>query len=485
MILNKIRVSAIALAVATSCIFSANVYAAEANPLLAAAAEGQTPSLAPMLKNVIPAVVNISVKGKKDVAPMFNIPKEFRFMFPDLDRGTRQREFQALGSGVIIDSKKGYVVTNHHVIEDADEIRIALSDGREYDAKKIGSDPHTDLALLQLKKFDNLTAIKLADSDELEVGDFAIAIGYPLGLGQTVTSGIVSALGRTGLNIENIENFIQTDAAINSGNSGGALIDSRGAFIGMNTAIISRTGGNHGIGFAIPSEMVKNVAMELIKTGRVKRGFLGVNIKDVDSEVSGIYGDITGALIVGMQANSPAQRAGLAVWDVVTEVNGKKIKNAADLRNTIGTMSPQQKITLTIVRSVMKGGKNSTETKQISLVLAEQPQASQQSYNVEPSSVKDSGGLFDGLRVENLSKDIRQNYRIPDDINGVIVSDIARDSKASNAGFQKGDVIAQIENVQIKSIADFQNAIKTFNGKTKRILAYNVISGEVKTIIAK
>ena len=177
MILNKIRVSAIALAVATSCIFSANVYAAEANPLLAAAAEGQTPSLAPMLKNVIPAVVNISVKGKKDVSPMFNIPKEFRFMFPDLDRGTRQREFQALGSGVIIDSKKGYVVTNHHVIEDADEIRIALSDGREFDAKKIGSDPHTDLALLQLKKFDNLTALKLADSDELEVGDFAIAIG--------------------------------------------------------------------------------------------------------------------------------------------------------------------------------------------------------------------------------------------------------------------------------------------------------------------
>ena len=276
MILNKIRVSAIALAVATSCIFSANVYAAEANPLLAAAAEGQTPSLAPMLKNVIPAVVNISVKGKKDVAPMFNIPKEFRFMFPDLDRGTRQREFQALGSGVIIDSKKGYVVTNHHVIEDADEIRIALSDGREYDAKKIGSDPHTDLALLQLKKFDNLTAIKLADSDELEVGDFAIAIGNPFGLGQTVTSGIVSALGRTGLNIENIENFIQTDAAINSGNSGGALVNLKGELIGINTAILGPNGGNIGIGFSIPSNMVKTVVDQIQKYGEVRRGQLGV-----------------------------------------------------------------------------------------------------------------------------------------------------------------------------------------------------------------
>ncbi len=435
------------------------------------------------IKNATKAVVNIMTEKKvgAEANPFFNDPffqQFFGNMIP------QDRLQGGIGSGVII-SSDGYIVTNSHVVRGADKIYVTLpGDSKRYNAKLVGEDTQSDIAVIRIDK-KNLPVLPFADSTKYAVGDVVFAIGNPFGVGESVTQGIISALNKTGFGISSYENFIQTDASINPGNSGGALIDSRGAFIGMNTAIISRTGGNHGIGFAIPSEMVKNVAMELIKTGRVKRGFLGVNIKDVDSEVSGIYGDITGALIVGMQANSPAQRAGLAVWDVVTEVNGKKIKNAADLRNTIGAMSPQQKITLTIVRSVMKGGKNSTETKQISLVLAEQPQASQQSYNVEPSSVKDSGGLFDGLRVENLSKDIRQNYRIPDDINGVIVSDIARDSKASNAGFQKGDVIAQIENVQIKSIADFQNAIKTFNGKTKRILAYNVISGEVKTIIAK
>ena len=223
----KLSAAAIALAGLTLVASSVNTaFAADARPLISAMENAQgEPSLAPMLKNVIPAVGNISVKGTKQVTPMFDIPEEFHFMFPQFNNQNRQREFRALGSGVIIDAKEGYIVTNHHVVDDASEIRVALSDGREYDAKKIGSDPHTDLALLKLKDFENLTALPFEANGNMEVGDFVVAIGNPFGLGQTVTSGIVSALGRTGLNIENIENFIQTDAAINSGNSGGALVN--------------------------------------------------------------------------------------------------------------------------------------------------------------------------------------------------------------------------------------------------------------------
>lgn len=274
----KLSAAAIALAGLTLVASSVNTaFAADARPLISAMenAKGE-PSLAPMLKNVIPAVVNISVKGTKQVSNMFDIPEEFRFMFPQFNQPNRQREFRALGSGVIIDAKDGYIVTNHHVVEDASEIRVALSDGREFSAKKIGSDPHTDLALLKLNEFDNLTALPFESSGSMEVGDFVVAIGNPFGLGQTVTSGIISALGRTGLNIENIENFIQTDAAINSGNSGGALVNLRGELVGINTAILGPNGGNIGIGFAIPVDMVKTVIDQLKNYGEVRRGTLGV-----------------------------------------------------------------------------------------------------------------------------------------------------------------------------------------------------------------
>ncbi|MGN0902262.1 MAG: trypsin-like peptidase domain-containing protein, partial [Succinivibrio sp.] len=258
------------------------------------AATGQLPSLAPMLKKVLPSVVNISVKGKKDVQG-FQLPEEFRFMFPGMgdafgNGAPKKREFRALGSGVIIDAGEGLVVSNNHVVADADKIRVQLSDGREFDAKLVGSDPHTDLALLKLEKFKDLTAIEIADSDTIEVGDFAVAVGNPYGLGQTVTSGIVSALGRTGLNIENIENFIQTDAAINSGNSGGALVNLRGQLIGINTAIMAPSGGNIGIGFAIQSNMVKTVTSQLLKYGSVKRGMLGVTGSELNADLADSFG---------------------------------------------------------------------------------------------------------------------------------------------------------------------------------------------------
>ena len=242
------------------------------------------------------------------------------------------------------------MVTNHHVIEDADEIRIALSDGREFDAKKIGSDPHTDLALLQLKKFDNLTALKLADSDELEVGDFAIAIGNPFGLGQTITSGIVSALGRTGLNIENIENFIQTDAAINSGNSGGALVNLKGELIGINTAILGPNGGNIGIGFSIPSNMVKTVVDQIQKYGEVRRGQLGVTGTELTSELAKNFGydHNGGAFVNEVLKGGAADKAGVKSGDIITSVNGKRISSFGELRAKIATIGAGNKVTLGI-----------------------------------------------------------------------------------------------------------------------------------------
>ena len=248
---------------------------------------GQTmPSLAPMLEQVTPGVVLISVRGTHEVEQ--RVPDAFKFFFgnPRQNQGQqKERQFRGLGSGVILDADKGYIVTNSHVINDADEIQITLKDGRQLEAKKIGGDEASDIALLQIDA-DDLIAVKVADSDRIRVGDFAVAIGSPFGLGQTVTSGIVSALGRSGLNIENYEDFIQTDAAINSGNSGGALINLRGELIGINTAILGPNGGNVGIGFAIPSNMVQNLVNQIIEFGEVRRGVLGVAGRSVNSEIA-------------------------------------------------------------------------------------------------------------------------------------------------------------------------------------------------------
>ena len=433
------------------------------------------------IKNATKAVVNITTERKVGGGNSpFNDPF-FQQFFGDMVPQDRLQG--GIGSGVIIASN-GYIVTNSHVIKGADKIHVTLpGDTKKYPAKLIGEDSQSDIAVRKIER-NNLPILPFAESSRYAVGDVVFAIGNPFGVGESVTQGIISALNKNGFGISNYENFIQTDASINPGNSGGALIDSRGAFIGMNTAIISRTGGNHGIGFAIPSEMVKSVATELIKSGKVRRGFLGVSIKDLDSDIASTYGDAQGALIVGMQANSPAQKAGLAVWDLITAVNGKPIKSAAELRNLIGSIPPNQSITLTLLRNNMKGDKASLETKQIKLVLAEQPQSST-TIN-QPSKVAPSGGsAFDGLSIDNLTGQVRQVYRVPNDINGALVSNVMQNSKAQELGFQKGDVISQVENMPIKNVADFQNALQAYNGKPKRILIYNIVNNEVKTIVAQ
>src|SRR5690554_316263 len=306
----------------------------------AATDERGVPTLAPMLEEVTPAVVNISVQGKRVTRQ--RLPEAFRFFFgPNAPREeVREQPFQGLGSGVIIDAESGYVVTNNHVINDATDITVTLKDGRQFAATVLGRDEESDIALLQLENPRNLTEVAIGNSDQLRVGDFVVAIGNPFGLGQTVTSGIVSALGRSGLGIEEIENFIQTDAAINSGNSGGALVTLDGELIGINTAILGPNDGNIGIGFAIPSDMMTNLVAQLIEFGEVRRGVLGVRGNDLTHDIAKAL-DLKanqGAFIAEVIADGPAERAGLKSGDVITEVNGEQIRTFADLSARVGTL---------------------------------------------------------------------------------------------------------------------------------------------------
>lgn len=443
--IKQLKVSALALALSTALIaVSAPTYAADARPLIDAMQNAQgEPSLAPMLKHVIPGVVNISVKGTKQVNNMLNIPEEFRFMFPQLNQ-SRQRTFKALGSGVIIDADKGYVVTNDHVVDDADEIRIALSDGREFDAKKIGSDPHTDLALLELQDFDNLTEVKMAQSSTMEVGDFVVAIGNPFGLGQTVTSGIISALGRSGLNIENIENFIQTDAAINSGNSGGALVNLKGELIGINTAILGPNGGNIGIGFAIPSDMVKTVVHQLLEYGEVRRGMLGVTGTELTQDLAKGFGypHGNGAFVNEVLSGGAAEKAGLKPGDIISKVNGKSISSFAELRAIIATLGSGKEVKLTVFRD----GRDIELTATL-----------QDPEEVSSTDASDILPIFEGATLSNH------------DGGGVAIVSVKKNSMADRYNLREGDVIIGFNRSEIRNIADLKKMVSETKNRTKAL----------------
>ncbi len=403
------------------------------------------PSLAPMLEKVTPGVVLISVRGTHEVNQ--RVPEAFKFFFGNPRQGQQQeREFRGLGSGVILDADKGYIVTNSHVINDADEIQITLKDGRQLDAKKIGGDEASDIALLQIDA-DDLVEVKMADSDTLRVGDFAVAIGSPFGLGQTVTSGIVSALGRSGLNIENYEDFIQTDAAINSGNSGGALINLRGELIGINTAILGPNGGNVGIGFAIPSNMVKNLVNQIIEFGEVRRGVLGVAGRSVTSEIAkAMELDINqGAFVEQVTKDSAADEAGIRAGDVITEVNGKTIKTFNELRGKIGSIGAGKTVKITVIR---KDGKE----KEYKVTLKKSENA-----NVEAASLH---RMLDGATLENN-----------DQGNGIIVAEVAENSPAASIGLRKGDVINGINRQRINNLGELRNYLSDRKG----VFALNIL----------
>ena len=451
--LKKIRTATAIIALSSAAVFSTINTANASAPILGdLLAKGNTPSLAPMLKQVLPGVVNISVKGKKDVQG-FSIPDEFKFMFPGMgdafgfgDGRTQQREFRALGSGVIINAAESLVVTNNHVIDGADEIKVQLSDSREFNAKLIGRDSHTDLALLKLENAKNLTQIDMADSDELEVGDFAIAIGNPYGLGQTVTSGIVSALGRTGLNIENIENFIQADAAINSGNSGGALIDLSGKLIGINTAIMAPSGGNIGIGFAIPANMVKTVTAQILKYGEVKRGLLGVQGTELNADLANSFGydQSTGAFVNEVIKDSGADKAGIKSGDIITAINGKKVKSFAALRAEIATQRAGNEITVTVFRD----GKYQDIKVKLSSD-ATQKVSAKDSQEISPA--------FAGASFANSEK------------GGVEVTDVVKGSVASMFGLRKGDIIIGVNRTDVNTLHDLKTTLEKEKGKISAI----------------
>jgi len=443
---TRLMLSAIAISVGLSF---GSTTAQAALPLVMNGQE--MPTLAPVLEGVTPAVVNISVSGKKVTKQA--IPEQFRFFFgPDLPPDQIQEQpFQALGSGVIIDSDKGYVITNFHVIQEADEIKVTLKDGREFTAKKIGEDQQSDIALLQIKAKD-LSQVKLANSDQLRVGDFAIAIGNPFGLGQTVTSGIVSALGRSGLNIENLENFIQTDAAINSGNSGGALINLRGELIGINTAILGPNGGNIGIGFAIPSNMVKDLTDQIIKYGEVRRGVLGVMGGELTTDLAKAFGydKQNGAFVSQVMPGSAADNAGIKAGDIIVSINDNPVRSFGELRAKVATMGAGKVVNLGIIRD----GK--AQTVQVTLKQSDEM----------TTPVKSIHPALEGAKLENTKKGQQPQ--------GVEVAEVAPKSPAAAIGLRKGDVIAGINRLRVNNMNDFSKAIK---GRTD-VLALNIIRGD-------
>ncbi len=390
------------------------------------------PSLAPMVKRVSPAVVNIATKGTvQEQNPLLNDPFFRRFF--DVPNTPQRRQFQSAGSGVIVDAKQGYIVTNAHVIENATEITVTLLDNRSLTAKVVGKDEGSDVAVLQVQAA-NLTAIPIADSDKTEVGDFVVAIGNPFGLGHTVTSGIVSALGRSGINPEGYEDFIQTDASINPGNSGGALVNLNGQLVGINSAILSRTGGNIGIGFAIPANMMKTVMNQLVKHGEVRRGVLGVNIQTLTPDIAesmGAAGNTQGALVSQVVEGSAAEKAGIKAGDIVTAVNGKPVKDAAGLRNTIGLLSIGERVDIALLRD----GK----PRRVTAVIGER----------DASAEAEAAGLHRGLEGADLA-DAQGG--------GVLIRTVAEGSPAAQRGLRANDVITGVGRTRVANLAEFRRA---------------------------
>ncbi|HSN17450.1 MAG TPA: DegQ family serine endoprotease [Gammaproteobacteria bacterium] len=428
---------ALAAALAAVSVFSPLAFAHTPPP----AVNGQAvPSLAPIIKRVSPAVVNVSTRGHVRVRqnPMFNDPF-FQQFFGQQGGQPVERKFQSLGSGVIVDAAKGYILTNNHVVENADKITVTLYDNRTFDAKVVGKDPDTDVAVLKLEgKFDDLTGITLADSDKLQVGDYVVAIGNPFGLNHTVTAGIVSALGRDGIEDGKFENFIQTDASINPGNSGGALIDLNGDLVGINTAILSGGGGNIGIGFAIPINMARTVMEQIIKYGKVERGVLGVTIQTLTPELArGLHINSTsGVLVSQVQPGSAAEKAGIKAGDVITSINGETVTTNTQLSSTIGVMRVGSPLTIGILR----GGKSMTVNATIGKATGEE----------------EGGGASDanlhGLTVSNLDK----NSPLYGKVRGVVITAVDPDSEAADAGLRAGDLIVAVSQQPVNSVAELR-----------------------------
>jgi len=401
------------------------------------------PSLAPMLEKVIPGVVNIATEGKKQAATQANPFMDdpiFKHFFK-MPQQPQKRRSKSQGSGVIIDAEKGYIITNNHVIRNADKITVTLRNGKQYTAKVIGKDKESDIAIIQIKA-QGLTAVPMADSDKLRVGDYVVAIGNPFGLGQTVTSGIVSALGRSGLGIESYEDFIQTDASINPGNSGGALVNLHGQLIGINTAILSGSGANIGIGFAIPVNMARKIMQQLVQHGKIRRGRLGVYIQDLTPDLARAFNieHQPGAVVARVSPGSSAEKAGIREGDIIVSLNEKTIKHASDLRNIVGMLPIGEKIKLGVIRK----GKKRMITAYIG-----KPQAKKKNANTLHKRL-------DGAVLGELE----DNHPLFGKVDGVVILTIKPGSPAWSAGLRKNDIITSVNQVRIKNLKGMKKAIK-------------------------
>jgi Do/DeqQ family serine protease len=449
----RLKFTAAALAVAAlswpAAVITGPVYAAV--PVVSDAAP--MPSLAPMVKRVSPSVVNIATKGTIKEKPGQRNPLMDDPFFRRFFDEPHERKFQSAGSGVIIDAKNGYIITNHHVVENASDITVTLLDNRSFTAKVIGTDEGADIAVLQVKQ-PNLIAMTMGDSAKLEVGDYVVAIGNPFGLSHTVTAGIVSALGRTGINPDGYEDFIQTDASINPGNSGGALVNLRGELVGINSAILSGSGGNIGIGFAIPVNLVKSVMDQLIKFGQVKRGVLGVNLYPVSSDIAKEFGvaESTGALVAGVAQGSAAERAGVKTGDIITSINGVTKKDPGELRYAIGLLHVGDKVDIGLLRD----GKPRTVT----AIIAERSE-------VETANALDINKGLEGAELADAP-----------DGGGVLVKTLQEGSPAAQAGLRANDLIVGVGRTPVTNTKAFRDAAK---GAT--VLVLNVRRGSNALLI--
>jgi len=405
-------------------------------------------SLAPLVEEVSPAVVNIRVSQTVTRRNSFG-DDAFRRFFGLPDGGGGSREIASAGSGVIVDAERGYILTNHHVVGDADAIQISLIDGSVHDAEIVGSDPATDIAVIKVDA-EGLTEMSIGDSTSARVGDFVIAIGNPFGLGHTVTSGIISALGRSGISRDGYEAFIQTDASINPGNSGGALVNMNGELIGINSAIISRSGGNVGIGFAVPTEIASSIMNQILDFGEIRRGLLGVNIQTIDARAAEALGnDIeSGALITGIQSESAAEIAGLEVGDIIVEVNDKKVDGAPELRNRIGLLRPGEQVDIKYLRD-----------NKIHSAQTELGQAQSQMVLGEEIHSGLAGSVFAAATTSGE--------------NGIEINEVQEGSPAAQRGLRTGDLITHVNRLRVQDLQDLREVASRYD-----ILFLNVRRGD-------
>ncbi len=443
-------------------IFLDTAHAATAN------AEMPFTTFAPVVKRVVPAVVNISsskvVKDQGDEGNgIFNDPL-FRQFFgnraPQQEQPRSQRA-TSLGSGVVV-SPDGYIITNNHVVDGATDVKVSFADKEEYPAKVIGTDKYTDIAVLKINR-TGLTTLPFGNSTHAEVGDVVLAIGEPFGLGQTVTMGIISAKGRAGLGIERFEDFIQTDAAINRGNSGGALVDTHGELVGINTAILSgETGGNQGIGFAIPANLARNIMDQIMKNGKVTRGYMGILPQELTPDMAKAFG-AKGVAIAQVEPKSPAQAAGLKVGDVITAVNGSPVEDVNSFRLEIAGFAPGTTVHLKVDRN--------GQTLDLPVTLSKFDLEAENNAG-KPGNLPNGGekGALNGVSVQALTPDLRDQLQIPDGTQGVVITDVDPNSQASAAGLQQGDVIVQVNRRPVANVSEFNTAVRAGASRDSTLL---------------